>query len=174
MKPWVSMAAALLLAAALAGCGYHTAGHANQLPADTRTIAIPAFVNRSQTYRIEQTLTEAVVREFVTRTTYHVENQPMPDADLILKGTVDKTEFSPITYDSSTGRASTALVTIHLKVSLVDRRGKVLYDNPSYLFRQQYQLSREASTFFEESSPAMDRLSRDFAHTLVSNILEAF
>ena len=39
---------------------------------------------------------------------------------------------------------------------------------------QQYQVSRELTSFFEEDSPAVDRLSRDFARTLVSNILEAY
>ena len=28
-------------------CGYHTAGHAVTLPANVQTIAIPAFVNRT-------------------------------------------------------------------------------------------------------------------------------
>jgi len=56
----------------------------------------------------------------------------------------------------------------------VDRHGKVLFENPSYSFHDQYQISREITSFFEEESPAVDRLSQDFARTLVSNILEAF
>jgi hypothetical protein len=59
-------------------------------------------------------------------------------------------------------------------VSLVDRKGTILFDNPNYTFREQYQVSRELTSFFEEDSPAVDRLSRDFARTLVSNILEAY
>jgi hypothetical protein len=35
-------------------------------------------------------------------------------------------------------------------------------------------VSREIASFFEEDSAALDRLSRDFARTLVSNILEAY
>ena len=42
------------------------------------------------------------------------------------------------------------------------------------VFREQYQVSRELTSFFEEDSPAVDRLSRDFARTLVSNILEDY
>ena len=66
------------------------------------------------------------------------------------------------------------LVVVTMKVSLTDKQGKVLYENPSYLFREQYQVSQELPSFFEEDSPAMDRLSREFARTLVSNILEGF
>ncbi len=124
-------------------CGYHTAGHANLLPSDLRTIAIPAFVNRTQTYRIEQTLTESVAQEFSTRTKYQI-------------------------------TASSVLVIVSMSVSLKDRQGRVLYRNPSYTFREQYQVSQELSSFFEEDSPAFQRLSRDFARTLVSNVLEAF
>ena len=66
------------------------------------------------------------------------------------------------------------LVTVSMKVVLTDRQGKVLFENPAYLFREQYEVSRELSSFFQEDSPALERLSRDFARTLVSNVLEGF
>ena len=156
------------------GCGYHTNAHIVQLPANVHTIAIPIFVNQSGTYRIEQLLTGAVVREFVTRTRYHVDNEPGQDADATLRGTVLTTSAVPSAYDSQTGRAASVQVTVVVKVSLTDRQGKVLFENPSYIFRDQYQVSRELSSFFQEESPAVDRLTRDFARTLVSNILEGF
>lgn len=170
-------AAALLAAMACLtsiGCGYHTAGHAAQLPTDVRTIAIPSFVNQTRTYAIEQVLTAAVVREMTSRTHYHVLNQDSSDADAILHGTVLSTAASPLTYDSQTGRASSVLVTVSMSVNLTDKHGKVLYENPSYVFRQQYQVSRALTSFFEEDTPAVQRLSQEFARTLVSNILEGF
>lgn len=159
---------------AAAGCGYHTAGHNVALPGNVKTLAIPAFVNQSQTYRIEQTLTAAVVREFTTRTHYQILHDASDAADATLNGTILTTTTSPLTYDSRTGRAESILVVVSMKVSLVDRQGKILFQNPSYIFREQYQVSQELSSFFEEDSPAMGRLSRDFAQTLVSNVLEGF
>ncbi|HEX3353223.1 MAG: LPS assembly lipoprotein LptE [Terriglobales bacterium] len=164
----------LLILLFTTACGYHTAGHADALPANVQTIAIPAFVNQTQTYKIEQKLTAAVVREMITRTHYHVLNETSDDADATLRGTVVSTSTSPLTYDSQTGRASSALVVVTARVTLTDRHGKVLYQNPSYLFREEYQVSRELSSFFEEDSPALERLSREFARTLVSNVLEGF
>jgi outer membrane lipopolysaccharide assembly protein LptE/RlpB len=155
-------------------CGYHAAGHSVTLPANVQTIAIPAFVNQTQTYKIEQKLTAAVVREMVTRTHYHVLNEPSDSADATLRGAVISTSTSPLTYDSQTGRASSALVVVTARVTLTDRQGKILYENPSYLFREEYEVSRELSSFFEEDSPALQRLSREFARTLVSNVLEGF
>jgi len=164
----------LMLLVAFSGCGYHTAGHAVQLPENVKTIAVPAFVNETSTYRIEQLLTASVVREFTTRTHYHILNSPGEAADATLRGTVVSTSASPLTYNSSTGQAASVLVVVSMRVSLTDRQGKVLYKNPSYLFREQYEVSQDLTSFFEEDSPAFRRLSRDFARTLVSNILEGF
>jgi len=159
---------------ACAGCGYRTAGHADALPQNVNIIAIPAFVNHTQTYKIEQMLTQAVVQEMLTRTHYQVINRNDGSADAVLHGDVLSTYIAPLTYDSQTGRASSVLVTVSMSVSLKDKSGKVLYQNPSYLFREQYQVSRDPSSFFEEDSPAFQRLSRDFARTLVANIVEGF
>ena len=172
MKSWRVAWLALLISCA--GCGYHTAGHAVQLPENVKTIAVPAFVNETSTYRIEQLLTSSVVREFTTRTHYHILNDPGEAADATLRGTVISTSSSPLTYNSTTGQAASVLVVVSMKVVLTDRQGKVLYQNPSYLFREQYEVSQDLASFFEEDSPAFRRLSQDFARTLVSNILEGF
>ena len=166
---------AVTLACLLAcSCGYHTAGHSSVLPEDIKTVAIPSFSNQTSTFKIEQLLTAAVVREWTTRTNYHVVNEQSNSADATLRGTVLSSYASPATYDSRTGRAASVLVVVSMKVSLTDRQGKVLFENPSYVFREQYQVSREVQSFFEEDSPALRRLSDEFARTLVSNILEGF
>ncbi len=173
---WHSVLASLLFILLLAsqGCGYHTAGHAVQLPENVKTIAVPTFKNETMTYRIDQMLTAAVVREFTTRTHYHMVNDPGDDADATLRGTVLSTASSPLTYDTTSGRTASVLIVVSMRVVLSDRNGKVLYQNPAYVFREQYEVSQDLSSFFEEDSPAFRRLSQDFARTLVSNILEAF
>jgi len=173
MMRW-AVALPLALSLTAGGCGYHTAGHLVSLPQNVHTIAIPGFVSQSQTFRIEQLLTTAVVREFNTRTQFHIIHETRPEADAVLNGTVVSATASPLAYDSKTGRAASMLVTVSMQVTLTDRDGKVLFHNPSYLFHEQYELSRDLANFFEEDSPAMDRLSRDFARTLVANILEGY
>jgi outer membrane lipopolysaccharide assembly protein LptE/RlpB len=172
MKWWRAVWPVLLMLTTC--CGYHTAGHAVQLPENVKTIAVPAFTNVTTTYRIEQMLTASVVREFTTRTHYHILNDPSEAADATLRGTVISTSATPLTYNSATGQAASVLVVVSMKVSLTDREGNVLYQNPSYLFREQYEVSQDLASFFEEDSPAFRRLSQDFARTLVSNILEGF
>jgi outer membrane lipopolysaccharide assembly protein LptE/RlpB len=165
---------ALIVLVISSGCGYHTAGHAAQLPENLTTISVPQFKNETLTYRIDQMLTASVVREFNTRTRYRILSDATSDADATLRGTVLSTTASPLTYDTSTGRAASVLVVVSMRVSLTDRGGKVLYQNPAYLFREQYEVSQDLSSFFEEDSPAFRRLSQDFARTLVANILEGF
>jgi outer membrane lipopolysaccharide assembly protein LptE/RlpB len=170
------MAAAVALGVSLgaSGCGYHTAGNTTELPQNVRTIAIPAFVSHSPSFGIERLLTDAVVREFNARTEYHVVHEANSDADAVLKATVLSATANPLAYDSQTGRAVSALITVNVQVTLTGRQGKVLFENPSYLFHEQYEISSDLHSFFQEDSPAVDRLSRDFAHTLVANILEAY
>jgi outer membrane lipopolysaccharide assembly protein LptE/RlpB len=175
MKVIAGIFPALLLMSVLSlGCGYHTAGHAAQLSPDIRTIAVPSFKNETLTYRVEQMLTASVVREFTTRTRYRIVSDPADDADATLRGTVLSTTASPLAYDTASGRAASVLVVVSMRVILTDRHGKVLYENPAYLFREQYEVSQDLATFFEEDSPAFRRLSQDFARTLVSNVLEGF
>lgn len=164
----------LLAALATLGCGYHTAGHATRIPASVRTIAVPVFINQTQTYRIEQILTRDVVREFLARTHYQIANDAGQSADAVLKGTVVSAQAAPLTYDAQTGRISSAVVTVSMKVSLVDHAGHTFFENQNYTFRQQYQVSREVTSFFEEETPALQRMSQDFARTLVGDIMEAF
>ena len=134
---------------------------------------MPVFANQTQTYRVEQILTRDVVREFIARTNYRVVTTS-ESADAVLRGTVLSAQASPLTYDAQSGRISSAVVTVSMRISLVDRSGRVLFENQNYNFREQYQVTREVNSFFEEETPALLRMSREFARTLVSDVLEGF
>jgi outer membrane lipopolysaccharide assembly protein LptE/RlpB len=158
----------------LAGCGYHVAGRGSSLPENLHTIAVPAFVNKTPSYRLEQKLTGAVIHEFLARASYHPVTDPA-SADAILHGEVSSIESVVLTYDSITGRATTMMVTVHLKVWLENSDDKKeLYRNNDFVFRQPYEISTDVNSFFNEQNPALDRLCGDFARTLVSEILEKF
>ena len=163
----------LIPALLLTGCGYHTAGSASHLPTNVRTIAVPVFDTRAQQFHTEFAFTQAVVRELNSRTQYRVLNQDS-DADATLHGTVLSEVASPLTYDSSSGQTSSYLITINARVILTARDGHVLYRNDSLLFREQYQSTQDVNGFIQEDGPAVQRLARDFAQTVVANILESF
>ncbi len=164
--PWFGML--------FAGCGYHVAGRAGRLPPSVKTIAVPALENRTLRYRIEQRLTEAVVRELLARTSYRVVPDPLA-ADAVLRGEITGLESSAVVFDTATGRATTLLVTLRAQVRLEERgTQKILYRNDNFLFREPYEISTDVASFFEEQDPALDRLARDFASRLVAALLENF
>jgi len=169
--------AALVVGMLLAcpGCGYQTSGHAVRLPDNVHTLYVPTFDNITQTFRVEQVMTAAVVQELRSRSNFRVvTSNEDGEADATLKGLVNYTSNSPLTYDSVTGRISSSLISVGMKVSLVSKSGKVLWENPNYFYREQYQVSRDAASFFDESNPAFLRVAHEFAKSLVSNILEAY
>lgn len=165
------LAAVLLLGS---GCGYHVAGRAARLPASWKTIAVPALVNKTARYRVEQRLTDATIRELLARTSYRI-IQDENAADAVLHGEVIAIEASPVLFDPVSGQVTTLVVTVHSSVRLVDRvTRKVVYRNDNFVFREEYQVTTDVNSFFEEQNPALQRLARDFAARLVSGILENF
>lgn len=167
----VTLAAALILTA---GCGYHVAGRAANLPSDWKTIAVPAFKNDTTRYRIEQRFTAAVIRQFLERTKFHIVQDPKA-ADAVLHGEVLSIETDPVLFDATTGEVTTMLVAVHTKVELIDNQSqKTVYQNNDMVFRDEYQISADVQSFFEEQDPALERMSRDFASQLVSNVTENF
>jgi outer membrane lipopolysaccharide assembly protein LptE/RlpB len=168
---FAAMFACLLV---LTGCGYHPAGSPAHLPDTVHTLAVPVFKNATQSYRTEVVFTQAVIRELSSRTPYRLVAGNSPDADATLEGTITRFQVTPLTYNSQTGQSSSFLITIKASVKLIDRDNKVLYQNPSYLFRQQYETTQDLVTFIQEDNPAVQRLARDFAQSVVSDILESF
>ena len=174
MKRRRAFCAGVVGAAALAGCGYHVVGRSNSLPASIHTIAVPAFENKTTRYRIEQRLTEATVREFLARTRYRVVPDPS-NADAVVRAKVLSLEATPLLFDTRTARATTMLVTVHCEVSMEETTTKKeLYRNGNFLFRNQYEISTDAKSFFEEQDPALDRMAREFASRLVAAITETY
>ena len=171
-RPAALLISALLIA--LTACGYHTVGSATHLPPGTKTLSVPIFSTRTNSNRTETVMTQAVIREFITRTRLRVTPSQSSDPDVTLHGTILTQTVAPLTYNSETQQSSSYLITIVVAVTLKARDGRILYQNNNYVFRQQYQATTDLATFLDESPAAVDRLSRDFARALVANVLESF
>ena len=166
--------AILLSACLLSGCGYHVAGTVNALPKDVKTIAIPPFGNTTIRYKLGDQMASALTREFITRTRYKIVADPN-EADAVLSGSVINFFAYPTVFDPTTSRAAGVQAIVMLQLTLRDRATKaVLFSRPHMEFRQNYEISVDAKTYFDESSVAMERLSRDLARSVVSAVLENF
>ena len=73
------------------------------------------------------------------------------------------------------GRARLFEVIITAGVTVRDQtRNKILFDNQNYVFRGEYEITGDPKTYFNEEGPAIDRLARDFAKSVLTTILEGF
>jgi outer membrane lipopolysaccharide assembly protein LptE/RlpB len=162
------------MALLVSGCGYHVAGHSSSLPKTIHVIAIPALENKTTSYRLEQKLTAATIHEFLAKTSYRVVSIP-EEGDAVLRGKVLTLEAVPLLFDTTTGRATTMLVTVKCEVTFTESSTqKVLYHTDNFIFRNQYEVSTDLKSFFEEQDPALDRLAQDFASRLVAAVIENY
>jgi hypothetical protein len=169
----------IALAIVSSGCGYSLAGRGSFLPAYIRTIGVPQFVNRSTVFNLETMLTQKVRAEFIGRGKYQVLPQNT-GVDAVLNGEVTAVTITPSSFNPQTQLASRYAVTMIAKIELRDlRENKVLWENPGVAFRQDYEATTgrsvtDPSAFFQQDTNALERMSGEFARTIVSAILEAF
>ena len=168
----VEIASLVLLLTSLARCGYHVSGHGDLMPKTIKTIAIPAFGNRTTRYKLARTLPTDIGREMLARTKYSVIADPK-EADAVLTGSVHN--FAAYPTISANGTATVVEVIVTLNLTLTERAtGAVLFNRPGAEFRERYEISIEPQAYFDESGTAMERLSKSVARSVVSAILEKF
>ena len=163
---------------ALSACGYTLAGRGSFLPAYIHTIGIPAFGNRTTVFNLETMLTQKVRAEFIGRGKYQI----LPEStgvDALLNGEVTAVSIQPASLNPQQ-LASRYAITMQARVELRDlRENKVLWENPGILFRQEYEATTsrnntDPAAFFQQDTSGLERISSEFARTIVSAILEAF
>ena len=153
-------------------CGYKRAGQGKSLPSNIKTIAVPIFQNTNLKYRVEQRFTQAVIDEILkrARALRVVNNQD--DADAVLNGDIRGFRALGSILDDK-GRTRVWDVRIIVSVVVRDlKTHKIIFENPRMAFEGEYQLSDDPQSFFNEENPAVDRIAKDFAQTIVSTIME--
>ena len=160
------------------GCGYSLAGRGAFLPDYIRTIGVPEFGNRTTVFNLETQLTQKVRSEFIGRGRYQI----VPEAtnvDALLTGDVTSVNVAPASFTDQQ-LASRYIITMTARVQLRGLRDNtVLWENSGLVFQQEYeaqsgQTAADPAAFFGQDANALDRMSTDFARSIVSAILEAF
>jgi outer membrane lipopolysaccharide assembly protein LptE/RlpB len=166
--------AAVAAASLLSGCGYSLVGTGKGwLPDDVRTVWVPAFVNDTPVVGLEQRFTAAVLRELSARGRLKPASG-LDQADAVLSGRISGYSLQPVRFDAQ-GRALEYQVLITARITLTDRKsGKVLFDEPSFLFRQPYNVPVTGSGYFNPENLAIDQMAQPFARSVVATILEGF
>jgi len=159
-------------------CGYALAGRGSFLPAYVKVIGIPQFVNNTPVYEIEQVFTERVRTEFINRGNYQVQPQNT-GVDAVLRGEILNISIQPASFTDEQ-QASRYILTVTAKIEFRDlKTNKVLWDNPQWVFREEYEATAgtdalDPNAFLAQGSDALERVGSEFAKSIVSAILEAF
>ena len=146
----------------------------SQLPAHIKTVAVPAFQNNALRFKIEHRFTEAVMKELIHRGHGLRVQSDREGADAVIDGVVKSFGFSGVLLDDK-GRARIFEVTITAAVTVRDQHeNRVLYDNQNFTFRGEFEFANDPRTFFNEEDPAVQRMARTFAESIVSTLINGF
>lgn len=146
------------------------------LPSHIKRVAVPAFQfeARGLRYRVESRFTDAVSKELLRRGGGLKIQGAREGADAVVEGTIRDFNFSGVLLDRE-GRARVYEVTITLAVTIRDLKdNRILYDNQNFIFRDSFEFSDDPRSFFNEEDPAVDRMARAFAESVVSTIVNGF
>lgn len=139
-----------------------------------RTIAVPAFQNEALRYKVESRFTEAVIREIVRRGRGLRVQSDTEGADLVIDGAVKRFDVAGVLLDAR-GRTRVFEVTVSAAVTVRDQKAnRVLYDNQDYTFRGEFEFANDPRSFFNEEDPAVDRIARSFAESLIAALTDGF
>ena len=174
------LAASVLLSS---GCGYALAGRGNFLPSYIQTIGIPTFQNQTSFFALAELVTDKVRAEFIGRGNYKIVPEST-GADAVLIGAVTNVSILPASF-SAEQQASRYTITVTANIELRDvAKDTVLWTNPSLSIREEYDATSavtndpsgfiDPSTFFNQETNAVERVSSEFSRSVVSAILEAF
>lgn len=161
-----------------ASCGYALSGRGSFLPAYIQSLGIPMFGNTTPFQTVEQVFTQKVRLEFQSSRRYTVVPSD-ENVDGIVRGEITGISLQPVGLNDQR-QASRVRVTVSVKVTFEDVKAqKTLWENPALSFSDEYELANPSSgtdvaAFIGNDRVAFDRLSTDFARSVVSAILEAF
>ncbi|HKR01622.1 MAG TPA: LptE family protein [Pyrinomonadaceae bacterium] len=173
-KIWRAMALATMLFFVTGFAECYKPVTKNQLPTRIRTVAVPAFQNQALRYKIEHRFTEAVINEIVRRGRGLRVQGEREGADAVVDGVIKSFNFSGVLLDER-GRARIFEVTITAAVTVRDQvENRVIYDNQNYVFRGEFEFANDPRSFFNEEDPAVQRIARSFAESVVSTLVNGF
>lgn|GEM_PF-134686 len=146
----------------------------SQLPPHIKTVAVPAFQNNALRFKIEHRFTQAVMNELIHRGHGIRVQSEREGADAVIDGVVKSFGFSGVLLDDK-GRARIFEVTITAAVTVRDQHdNRVLYDNQNFIFRGEFEFANDPRNFFNEEDPAVMRIARSFAESIVSTLINGF
>jgi hypothetical protein len=177
----------VLATGALTGCGYALVGRGMVVDPDIKKIGVPTFSNSSSKPGLELKITHGVIEELLKRGRFDVVSESS-GVNAVVSGELVSYRASPVGFSDTgaiaasgkdsgapTTQASRYEISVTAKVKYTKTGAdEPIWSNEGFVFKDEYDLGSDPSTFLDRESQALDRLAESFARTLVSNMLEAF
>ncbi len=170
------LALALAWLCSLPGCGYGLVGRGGGLDPSIKRIGVPLFRDSTGKTNLDRKITQKVTEELLKRGKVDIV-QTLEGVDAIVEGEIVSYQVQPVGFsggkDATT--ASRYAITLTAKVKYF-RPGEVqpIWQNDAFVFRDEYDLGSDPSSFFDREDQGVDRLAQAFARSLVAAMLEAF
>jgi len=173
----IRLASALILALTTSSCGYALVGKGVTTDASIRKIGVPMFRDRTGKAGLDQKVTQKVIEELLKRGRFDVVQQPT-DVDAVVDGELTAYIVVPVGFTDEGGartQPNRYAVTLSARIRYAKTGStEALWENDAFAFREEYDVTEDPSAFFHQEEQALDRLSAQFARSLVAAMLEAF
>ena len=172
----MGLALALVWLSGMPGCGYGLVGRGGGFDPSIKRIGVPIFRDNTGKTNLDQKITQKVTEELLKRGKVDIV-QTLEGVDAIVEGEIVSYQVQPVGF-SGGARATTASrysITLTAKVKYFKPgEAQPIWQNDAFVFRDEYDLGSDPSTFFDREDQGVDRLAQAFARSLVSAMLEAF
>ena len=168
------LALALLLAGP--GCGYALVGKGVTTDVSIKRIGVPLFRDLTGKPGLDQKITQKVIEELLKRGRFDVVQQTS-EVDAVVEGELTSYLAVPVGFSDEAQRTqpNRYSVTLTARVHYTKTGQKEsIWENDAFAYREEYDVSDDPGGFFQQEEQALDRLSTQFARSLVSAMLEAF
>ncbi len=176
--PRAGLALALAIAwlSPLSGCGYSLVGRGGGFDPAIKRIGVPLFRDNTGHSNLDQKITQKVTEELLKRGKVDVV-QTTEGVDAIVEGEIVSLQQQPVGFSGTAGTttASRYSITVTARVKYFKPgEAQPLWQNDSFVYRDEYDLGSDSSSFFDREDQGVDRLAQAFARSLVAAMLEAF
>ncbi len=158
------------------GCGYGLVGRGAGIDASIKRIGVPLFRDATAKVNLDLKITQKVTEELLKRGKVDVV-QTTEGVDAIVEGEIISFQETPVGFSGGSGSttASRFAITITARVRYY-RPGEPqpIWQNDAFIYRDEYDLGSDPTSFFDRADQGVDRLAQAFARSLVAAMLEAF
>lgn len=181
-RRFIAVASGTICLLGFYACGYGLVGRGGGFDPSIKKIGVPIFRDATGKTNLDQKITQKVTEELLKRGKVDIV-QTTEGADAVIEGEILSYQVQPVGFSGKGGRdgsgggttASRYSITLTARVKYFKPgEPQPIWQNDAFVFRDEYDLGSDPSSFFDREDQGVDRLALAFARSLVAAMLEAF